>query len=96
MKFSYFFILLALLVEIAHGISFIISNAIDSYFPNYIYTTIASIQVFLSLLAIVFSLINFFTDKITTKLQKFMLLAISSTLFLANFNWLITYFQPYN
>jgi len=89
---SFIFLFLALLIEIIHGISFLISNLIESYFPNYVYMTISSLQVFFPLLAIIFSLINCFTDKKSTKTQKFILLAISSALFFANLNWLLTYF----
>ena len=90
---SFIFLLLTLLIEIIHGISYLISNSIDSYFPNYIYISISGLQVFFPLLAIIFSLINCFTDKKSTKTQKFILLAISSALFFANLNWLLTWFQ---
>jgi len=90
---SFIFLLLALLIEIIHGISYLISNSIDSYFPDYVYITISSLQVFFPLLAIIFSLINCFTDRKSTKTQKFTLLAISSVLFFANLTWLLTWFQ---
>ena len=90
---SFVFLLLSLLIEIIHGISYLISNSIDSYFPDYVYITISSLQVFFTLIAIIFSLINCFTDKKSTIYQKFILLAISSALFFANLNWLLTWFQ---
>ena len=90
---SFIFLLLALLIEIIHGISYLISNSIDSYLPDYVYITISSLQVLFPLLAILFSLINCFTDKKSTKTQKFILLAISSALFFANLTWLLTWAQ---
>ena len=91
---SSIFILLALLLEVIQGISYIISNAIDSYLPDFILITISSVLVFLPFLATIFSLINCFSNKTTTKLQKILLLSISSALFFTNLNWLITWFQP--
>ncbi len=51
---SFIFLLIALIIEIIHGISYLISNSITSYFPNYLYITISSLQVFFPLLAIIF------------------------------------------
>ena len=87
---SFVFILISLILEIIYGVSYIISGATESYFPLPVYITISSLMVFLPFLAILFSLINCFTNKKTTKSQKFILLAISSGLFMANLNWLLT------
>ena len=90
---SFLFLLISLLIEIIDAIIFIISSYIDSYFPDYVSITLQSLQVFFPLLAIIFSLINCFTDKKSTKTSKFILLAISTALFIANLGWLLTWFM---
>ena len=89
---SFLFILIGLLIEIIDGISYVISTFTNSFFPDYVYITLQSLQVFFPLVAIIFSLINCFTDKTSTKTPKFILLAISTALFIANLNWLLTWF----
>ncbi len=63
-----------------------------SYIPEFLGITLSSLQVFFPLLAIVFSLVNFFTNKKSKILHKFLLLAVSSVLFFTNLYWLITWF----
>ena len=86
-------ILLATLINFIDGISNVIGGFTGSYFPDFLSITIVSIEVFLLFLATVFSLINCFTNKTAKKLHKFLLLAVSSALFFANLNWLITWIQ---
>ena len=86
------FLLIGLLIEIIDGIICVISIARDSFFPDYVFITLQSLQVFFPLLAIIFSLINCFTNKKSTQTSKFILLAISTALFIANLNWLLTWF----
>ena len=87
-------ILLATLINFIDGIGGVIGGFTGSYFPASLSITIVSIEVFLLFLATVFSFINCFTNKTTKKLQKFLLLAVSSALFFANLNWLITWILP--
>ena len=87
-------ILLATLLNLIDGISSVIGGFTGFYFPEFLSITIVSIQVFLLLLATIFSLVNCFTNKTIKKLHKFLLLAVSSSLFFANLNWLITWIQP--
>tara|TARA_B100000482_G_C12511295_1_gene260608 strand:+ start:54 stop:338 length:285 start_codon:yes stop_codon:yes gene_type:complete len=89
---TFLFLLIGLLIEIIDSISYVISTYTDSFFPDYVYITLQSLQVFFPLLAIIFSLINCFTDKKSTKTSKFILLALSTSLFIANLNWLLTWF----
>ena len=91
---TYILILLATLINFIDGISSVIGGFTGSYFPYFLSITIVSIEVFLLFLATVFSLINCFTNKTTKKLHKFLLLAVSSALFFANLNWLITWILP--
>ena len=87
-------ILVATLINFIDGISSVIGGFTGFYFPDFVVVTILSIEVFLLFLATVFSLVNCFTNKTTMKLHKFLLLAVSSALFFANLNWLITWIQP--
>ena len=89
---TFIFLLIGLLIEIIDGIGYVISSATDSFFPDYVYITLQSLQVFFPLLAIIFSLINYFTNKKSTTTSKFILLAISTALFIANLSWLLTWF----
>ncbi len=89
---TFLFLLIGLLIEIIDGFLYLIDITRDSIFPDYIFITLQSLQVFFPLLAIIFSLINCFTNKKTTKTSKFILLAISTALFIANLNWLLTWF----
>ena len=86
-------ILLALLLNIFEGITHVLGIINDtSYLPTFLGKTISILQVFFPLLAMVFSLVNCFTNKKTTKLLKFLTLAVSAALFFANLNWLISWF----
>ena len=88
-----FSILFSLLLHGVEVIDIIFGNMNDTtYIPEFLGITLSSLQVFFPLLAIIFSLINCFTDKKSTKTQKFILLAISSALFFANLNWLLPWF----
>jgi len=89
---TFLFLLFGLLIEIIDGFLYLIDIARDSIFPDYVFITLQSLQVFFPLLAIIFSLINCFTNKKSTKTSKFILLAISTALFIANLNWLLTWF----
>ena len=86
-------ILLALFLNILEGTTHVVGIINETpYLPDSLARTISILQVFFPLLAIVFSLVNCFTNKQTTKLLKFFLLAVSSALFFANLNWLISWF----
>jgi len=88
---TFLFLLFGLLIEIIDGFLYLIDIARD-IFPDYVFITLQSLQVFFPLLAIIFSLINCFTNNKSTKTSKFILLAISTALFIANLNWLLTWF----
>ena len=92
-----FSILLSILLNLVES-TFSTAGALNDtfYLPEILAKIISAMQVFLPLLAIIFSLINCFTNKITTKLQKFLLILISAALFFANLNWLISWFIPLN
>ena len=68
-------ILLALLLNILEGTIHVVGviNNTD-YLPVFLARAISFLQVFFPLLAIVFSLVNCFTNKQTTKLLKFFFL----------------------
>ena len=92
-----FSILLSILLNLLESIFNTAGSINDTYYlPELISKTIIGLQVFLPLLAIIFSLINCFTNKITTKLQKFLLILISAALFFANLNWFLSWFIPIN
>ena len=87
-----FSILLSMLLGVIETINIIMGEMNDTtYIPYFLGVTFSSLQVFFPLLAIIFSLVNFFTNK-KTKFQSFLLLAISSALFLINLYWLISWF----
>ena len=85
-------ILLATLINFVDGIASLVGAFTESYLPDFVGISFASVQVFLLFLATVFSLINCFSSKVASRLQKYLLLAVSSALFFANLNWLIAYF----
>ena len=88
-------ILLSILLNLLESIFNTAGAFNDNYYlPNTIGKIISTLQVLLPLLAMIFSLINCFTNKITTKLQKFLLIVLSTALFFANLNWLIAWFIP--
>ncbi len=88
---SLFLILFSTLINFIDGIVYIIGNSTGYFFPDIVSISISVIQVLLLLVATILAIINCFTNKVEKKLKKFLLLAISSALFFANLNWLITW-----
>ena len=90
-------ILLSILINLLESIFSTAGAFNDSYYlPDFIGIAISALQVLFPLLAMIFSLINYFKNKISTNLQKILLIIISTALFFANINWLITWFIPYD
>tara|TARA_Y100001970_G_scaffold294164_1_gene447811 strand:+ start:1554 stop:1844 length:291 start_codon:yes stop_codon:yes gene_type:complete len=87
---SLLLILIASSLNFLEGILVIISSVKDFVLPNYFSSSLLSLQVLLLFFAMIFSLINLFTNRKTYFLQKFVLLSVSSTLFFATLNWLLT------
>ena len=87
-------ILFSILFDLINSVASLIGGFTGNYLPESAGIFMMGSQVFLLLLAIVFSLINCFSHKPGSKLLRYILLLVSVALFASSTGWLLPYLAP--